>query len=172
MKLLKGISKDYVRRGIYFIAPSSRLRPLSYFVNTLKVSVDINWPQIRGDGNEASPFRYLGYFGLRIMYRDFFAMNLCKLSYKEISSLNGVTSFIFDNIMPSHQVNYDFNLIESFTKLPDFTFKLLPLWHSALGDLWKLENSEVYKVFFIAPTYFVVMFKLVSIRKFCILHMP
>lgn len=55
--------------------------------------------------------------------------------------------------MPSHQVNYDFNLIESSAEnLPDFTFKLLPLWHSALGDLWKLENSEVYKVFFIAPT--------------------
>lgn len=66
--------------------------------------------------------------------------------------------------MPSHQVNYDFNLIESSTEnLPDFTFKLLPLRHSTLGDLWKLENSEV---FFIAPCNFVVVFECVPIGNF------
>lgn len=76
----------------------------------------------------------------------------------------GVPGFIFDNIMPSHQVNYDFNLIESSTEnLPDFTFKLLPLRHSTLGDLWKLENSEV---FFIAPCNFVVVFECVPIGNF------
>jgi hypothetical protein len=63
--------------------------------------------------------------------------------------------------MLSHQVNYDFNLIESSVEnSPDFTFKLFPLRHSALGDLWKLENSEV---FFIAPCNFVVVFKCISI---------
>lgn len=94
----------------------------------------------------------------------FFAFNFDQLPFREISSQNGVPGFIFDNIMPSHQVNYDFNLIESSAEnLPDFTFKLLPLRHSTLGDLWKLENSEV---FFIAPCNFVVVFECVLIGNF------
>lgn len=96
--------------------------------------------------------------------RAFFAFNFDQLPFREISSVNGVPGFIFDNIMPSHQVNYDFNLIESSAEnLPDFTFKLLPLRHSTLGDLWKLENSEV---FFIASCNFVVVFECVPIGNF------
>lgn len=46
----------WITRGApsFFSLRPSRLLPLSCFVNTLKVSVGINWPRIRADVNEPS----------------------------------------------------------------------------------------------------------------------
>lgn len=167
-KALKGHStRITVVKAFFFSFYSRRLLPLSCFVNILKVSVLIKCFQIRVDVNETIPFVISVTYGysegtrapreLLRSARFFWLLVFYKVPLSDFSAFNRVSNFIFDNIMLSHQVNYDFNLIESSAmSIPDFTFKLLPHCYSTFGDLWKLENSKVYKVFFIASANFVV----------------
>ena len=90
---------DYAGCAVFFFSlRPSRLPALSCFVNTLKVSVGINWPRIRADVNEPSLSLSRRRTVITVEIRDtyelsrpgpFFAYNFCKLPFREISSVMG-----------------------------------------------------------------------------------